>query len=54
MTNKEFMVLILAIFEFGSKIFEGYNNAKEKHKEKQYVAAVRRGDVDAANKYLHS
>ena len=41
------------VVKFISGIFKGKKTRKEKRDEKAYIKAVRRGDRDAANQYLH-
>ena len=41
------------VVKFIAGMFKGKKARKEKRDEKAYIRAVRRGDWDAANRYLH-
>jgi len=54
MSLKELLIILPAVFKFGTNVFKGFKNAKKKKQEKKFIKAVRSGDVDAINRWLHS
>jgi len=51
---KELLTLLPGIIKFGSSIIKGFKKAKEDKHEKEYVEAVRSGNIESINRILHS
>ncbi len=43
---------ILEIIGFAIELYKGFKKAKDEKKEKQYLQAIRDGDIDFINQYL--